>query len=428
LLDIRKTKKSIFEAVIFSLCIILCVMASFHARSKTLGNKLNDDELIYVYYAGLFKSFFITHNMDNPFWHSDLRYSAVPVGVYLIGLSIHCSPWRSMLREPDTLLRFVKISDGAIKKHPLPYVAGFVYKARSQMLIFMTLCVVLIFALGWRLGWYYCALPAVWLLLANKHFVALSNMVLLESVWLLQHFLNILLINAYLSRWQNKEKKEDWLFLLAFLIGLSAGFLTGTKINGALNIAIFLVCSVSVLVKQIVFKEIQRTMFLKRLLQVSIVLLACFFIFVLFNPALYVNPVEGIKKIIFMRFRYFSSQTVSFSSISLPTMLSRLKFIIKIIHPTLIMTALFFIGLAALGRKIARSFKKNGSLGIEYLLGIAFLVELASLLKYMEVAFLRYVLVLIPYFYLIVCYGATCFVKNILRFLKISRFEALCGR
>jgi len=403
-------------------------MVSLHARGKTLSNELNNDELIYVYYAGLFKSFFITHNMDNPYWHSDLRYSAVPVGVYLIGLSIHYSPWRPMLREPDTLVRFVKISDGAIEKHPWPYAADLVYKVRSGMLIFMTLCVVSVFALGWRLGWYYCALPAVWLLLAHKHFVVFSNMVLLESVWLLQHFLNILLINAYLSRWQNKEKGEDWLFLPALLVGLSAGFLTGTKINGALNIVIFFICFLSVLGKQILFREITRRMILRGLLQVSIVLLACFLVFVLFNPALYVNPLAGIKKIILMRFRYFAWQIADLPSAFLPDMLSRLKFIIKIVHPTPVTAPLFLIGLAALGVKGVSSFRKNGSLGIEYLLGIAFLVELASLLKYMEVAFLRYVLVLLPYFYLIVCYGATWSVKKLFYLMRISRFNVLFGR
>jgi hypothetical protein len=423
----KRNQRTLFEIAVFSLCIILCVMACFLARSKTLNDKLNNDELIYVYYAGLFKSFFITHNMDNPFWHSDLRYSAVPVGVYLIGCGIYYSPWRPMLREPDTLVRFDKISDGAIEKHPWPYAAGLIYKARPKMLVFMTLCVVLIFALGWRLGWYYCALPAVWLLLANKHFVSLSNMILLESVWLLQHFLNIFLINAYLSRWQNKEKGEDWSFLLALLIGLSAGFLTGTKINGALNIVIFFICYLSVLGKQILFRQATRAMVLKSLLQVSIVLFACFFIFVLFNPALYVNPLEGIKKIISMRFRYFAWQAADLPSAFLPTAFSRLKFIIKIVHPTIVSAPLFLIGLAALGAKGARFLKKNGSLGIEYLLGTAFLVELASLLKYMEVAFLRYVLVLLPYFYLIVCYGAIWLVKKLLYLIKISRFTILSG-
>jgi len=333
-----------------------------------------------------------------------------------------------MLREPHTILRFVKLSDGAIEKHPLPHVVDLIYAVRSNMLVFVALCVILIFALGWRLGWYYCGLPAVYLLLANKYFAAITGKALLESIWLFQHFLNIFLILAYLSLWQNKEKKEDWLFLFALLIGLSAGFLTATKINGVLNIFIFLVCYVSVLIKQIVFKEIQRAMILKSLLYISIVLIASFFAFVLFNPALYANPVEGIKNIIMLRFHCLASQTVSFPSAFLPTMLSRLKFIIKIIHPSLVITALFIIGLAAVGRKIARSFKKNGSLGIEYLLGTAFLVELASLLKYMEVSFSRYVLVLLPYFYLIACYGAACLVKKILHLLKISRFKALCSR
>lgn len=424
----RKTKKSTFETVLFSLCIILCVMVSLQIGSKVLNDELHPDELLYVYYAGLFKSFFITHNINNPYWYSDLRYSAVPIGVYVIGLDLYYSPWRSMMREPDTILSFVRFSDGAIEKHPVPHVADLIYIVRSNMLVFMALCVVLIFALGWHLGWYYCGLPAVYLLLANRYFVSITGKALLESIWLFQHFLNILLILAYLSRWQNKEKKEDWLLLLALLIGISAGFLTGTKIHGALNIVIFLICYLAVLVKQILLPGLRRTAILKSLFHVSIIIGVSFFVFVLFNPALYANPAEGIKEIIFKRFHYFSAQISCLPFASLPTFMSRLKFVIQIVHPTFVTASLFLIGFAALGRKIAKSFEKDGSIGIYYLLGTAFLVELAAILKCMEVAFPRYVIVLLPYFYLIVCYGATWLVKKLFHLLKISRFNTVFSR
>lgn len=418
---------SLSKKTIFILLLLLCLVFSFWQGVRPPEYFVHPDELLYVYYAGLFKSFFITHNVDNIVWRSGLRYSAVPVGLYWIGLMLYLSPYRHKLAEPTKTYVFsgpngmphsVSKRYLDIQNHPLPYAKEMIYALRPRMLIFRAFCSVLLMLFAWYLGRYVCAAASTFLFLTNSMFLWYSSLVLLESIMIFEHFLNLLLIFLFISLWQN-NKKSAKLWFLSALIGLTLGILAGTKISGGVNILIFvslifLLCMRDLLSRKLVMRDL-FVLFTHLLVVIGV----SFAVFVALNPVFFhANPFLVIREIVDARFACFASQAESFPNLSAPTVLSRLQFIIesgKMMGFTLVKSLLFLAGTVLLAAKACRDFLKEGRVGVHCVLLLSLFMQLLGRLFWMQENLFRYLVVLLPYMCLFMGYGFYCPVLLMLR-------------
>ena len=395
---------------------------------KDMINHIESDELLNIYYMGAFKTVFITHNYPPKLLNSDLKYGAVPVAGYLGALTLYLSPFRYMLKEPTEFWLFTNRnnmpdlnSDQDIKQHPLPYAREMVHILRSKLLVFRAACCMILFIIAWYLGRYYCALPTIFFILTDKYFIEISSLVQAEIIWLSQHFLNLLLIFIYLSLWQKEKRNQVQLILITTLIGITTGLLTATKIHGILNLIIYLVCFMSVLILQIIHKKTAKKIFLTGIIHMFIATSLCLFIFIIVNPALHTHPIYGIKQIVIQRINSFSTQIKVQPFWHLPNVTSRLNFIVHIVNFSKIKILFFITGIYFIFHEIKNYFFEKEQLGISYILTIAFIVEFLAILKYMLMSYDRYVLVLLPYIYLAISYGAYRLLNLV--FLKIKNHK-----
>ncbi|MFA4854548.1 MAG: hypothetical protein WC616_04265 [Candidatus Omnitrophota bacterium] len=427
---------SFFNKAIVLLVLVLCFIIAFGQGIKPGKNFIDADELLYVYYAGLFKSFFITHNFDNVFWHSDFNCEPAPVGVYVIGLTLFLSPYSYMLAEPTKLFLFTGPNNVPhsgferwqdIQQHPFPYVREMISILRPRMLIFRAFCYILVFIFSWYLGTYFCAALSLYFFLNNGMFLWFSSFVLLESVWLFEHLLNLLLIFLFLSLWQKEKRPLALLLFLSFSIGLTQGLLAGTKIHGALNIVILAVCLFLICVRQLLLRKVTIRDLLLLLTHLGIVVCVSFVVFAALNPMFFnANHFLVIREIIKTRFSIFAHQAAYYPDSALPTILSRLNYVVQRFISVELNPAeclLFLVGLFFLVLNAWRTFLKQGKVGICSLILVGFFTELGAILFFMQAAAVRYLVVLTPYLSLFMGYGVYSLGIEICRMIERRRLR-----
>lgn len=409
------SRRAFFQKIIFLVLISGFMMAALGIGVKPqrhVGGRIQPDELLYVYGAGVFRSVFITHDWDIELIRSDIRYGAVPFGAYVIGAMTYFSPYRAFLVEPKEMWLFASKdgipdnhSDRDIISHPFSYVREMVAVLRERLLIFRAAVCGLFFMITFFCGGFFCAVPATMMLLRDETFIGVSSLVLLDTIWLTIYFFDLLLIFLYLFLWQKRMKSLMGMLVLASGIGIITGLLAATKIHGVLNIAVYWVTFSVVLFQRASVKEASRECIYRGCWHMFVSACCCLLVFIIINPVLYQHPFQGISQIVQQRFLNFSTQIQYQESLYLVHVWDRLKFIIHIAHVFNMKGLLLLTGFFFLCWDIRDDLICKRRLGMRFVMAVSFLLYFFVILKYMFMAYDWYVLMLLPYFFFFMVYG-----------------------
>lgn len=418
--DFFRRKKILLMASFLAVAVVSMNMG----LHKSIDRKMFPDEANYCFYAGLFKSFVHQHH-DNIFWGSQFKYKVVPAGVYWIALTIYFSEYNYMLQEPAVLFAAVaNLPDKSsplnnfVLRHPFPYIKDMVHLLRHRMLVFRALTCIVIFMLVWYIGGYLGAGLAVLFLLLNNSFIFYSSLVTLDVIWLFQHFLNILLIYYYCRSVGADKFSLAYSSLMAGLVAVSLGVFAATKIHGALNFIVLLVSLIPVYRYEILadsLSALQKATIAGQLLMIIVLSLT---VFVLLNPALYNNTLEGLLNLLPIRLSATEGylQRTFYQQDFLPTFWQRLMYLKQCVSLADILAML--AGFIFLCRNIMKSKKAT----VAFVLVSSFLVYFFAILSFMRWGQKRYVFILLCYIAIFESIGFFALIRLFYHFLK----EKLC--
>ncbi len=406
------------------LAALLCLLAAFGKGVTLPEDRYDADELLYIYYAGLFDAFFISRDMGNIVWHSGVKYLALPVGAYVLGAMVYVSPQRDMLKAPQRIYAFSS-PDGVprpiaeslteLAQHPFPYAREMIDVLRQRMLGFRAASLFFVCLLGFLLGGYLCALCAAGVFFQDSLFLWFSSVVLLESLWLSLHLLNMLLILMCLVRWQGGcARGTVWKYAAA--VGVVTGLLSGTKIHGALDLVTWCILACGIVVLRGRDSRGLRREAVTAAVATMLIFAVSFFVFAVFNPLFYTeDPLTVLRGIVRARFDLFNAQAAGDVFSDLTTPWKRLffvvhRFLVVELDPPEIMAAVFGGGFMAW--RAGSGLFRGRELGVEALLLTAFTVEIAAILLFMRYAGVRYLVVLTPYLGLFQGYGWYCIITR----------------
>ena len=338
------TRVSEISAFVVMLALLVTPMWAF---AGMMDVPFHADESVYIYMARYFDLYFLQRDFSNPEWDAEVVWSVTqpPISKYVIGLALFATghdfaamhnPWKWSLDEKANFERGNVPSASAL------------FVSRAMMTCLFTLSIVLCAAIAYRLSGFIGAFVAGPIFAAS----GLSLQFLRRATadpplvffGLLAVFSSMKLLDC-LAKGQPKVSART--FFWAALTGLWLGLSGGSKPSGAALIPMVLLAPA---VAWIVNKA-GGTPFVSggRLVALYAVLLVVIVAsFVLPNPMLYGDPVEGIDAMIAHRTSAATIQQEEAPEQALTTVPGRISAMLdRVFHPVGAVVFLFGLGLMA---------------------------------------------------------------------------------
>jgi len=181
-------------------------------------------------------SSFIDRDFDNEEWN---ECKEPPVGKYIIGLALHIAGQGDTIEDLSRMKRwkFLKGHKWNVNEGRMPPEEP-LYVARLTMALFGSLTCLLIYWIG-RILWGVKAGIIASLLLAYNPLMLLCSKRAMTDAPLLFFMATTILLILYFYRFLLQQKYLRTV-VFAFLIGITCGLATGTKLNGGLTGLIFI--------------------------------------------------------------------------------------------------------------------------------------------------------------------------------------------
>ena len=305
------------------------------------------DESVYIYMARYFDLYFLKRDFSNPEWDAKVVWSVTqpPVSKYLIGLALFATghDFSRLHHHWDWGLD----EEANFERGNVPS-ASALFVSRSMMTSLFTLSIVLCAAIGYRLSGFVGAFVAGPVLatsgLALQYLRRATADAPLVFFGLLAVVSSMKLLDCLLT---SKVKASRWTHTWAALTGLWLALAGGSKPSGAALIPMVLLAPA---IAWLVGKS-RGTGFVpgRRLLALyTILLLVTVAAFVIPNPMLYRNPLEGTNALIAHRQDAASIQQQEAPEQALTTVANRARAIVDwVFHPVGLVVFLVGLGLVA---------------------------------------------------------------------------------
>lgn len=392
-------KKS--SLVITSIFLIGVVILAFFPQESIYHHPIISDELLYTHYIGSFRSFFIDHSWDDPLWSNQGAYNAVPFGLYCIGGCLYFSKYKKAVQIPDK-----EHTELCVSSHLIPNITEVIYFLRQRLLVFRsgTILILCIIALMFKNPFIVFLVPLF--LIPHVIFHRFTQFVYIDGIWLFFHFLTFLLQVIFFRLMEKQPHRIVMVSTLALLTGISIGLLSAIKIHGIICYLVFLICTEIYIIIIKIKKLGSSSLYSALLRNFLLVSMGALITFIVVNPALYVHPVEGILKIIRQRINNNMILMTDEPARVLNTFMSRLIYIQYELKSNIIFGFLFLLGFGTTCVKTYQSIKYDRLYISVFLLFIVYAMTLLLVMAFfLRLAFPRYVLVLVPYYYFFVSYG-----------------------
>jgi hypothetical protein len=305
------------------------------------------DESVYIYMARYFDLYFLKRDFSNPEWDSKVIWSVTqpPVSKYLIGLALFATghdfsalhqPWNWGLDEQANFERGNVPSASAL------------FASRSLMTSLFTLSIVLCAAIGYRLSGFVGAFVAGPVFATSGLALQYLRRATADAPLV---FFGVLAVVSSMKLLDclptGNVKASRWTYTWAALTGLWLGLAGGSKPSGASLIPMVLLAPA---VAWLVGKS-GGTGFVpeRRLLALyAILLTATAAAFVIPNPMLYKNPLDGINALVAHRQDAASIQQQEAPEQALTTVAGRARAMLdRVFHPVGLVVFLVGLGLVA---------------------------------------------------------------------------------
>lgn len=423
----KKIINNVFVRKILLICLLLLIGAyTFYAPQQiNQPPGVEGDELLYAYYCGIFPALFINHNQKtiNMLFEDDFGLRAVPLGLYYMGGLVYYSDNRYLLKEPTKKWiisedwTISKSRQKTLKNHPLPQVEQLIYFIRKKMKLVLTLAGILWFMLVFRTRNKVAALLMILLLFRNIPFLHIGRSALLESFWFIHYCISLYLLLAYTNRLQKRRLPTSTRIIWVISLGISAGFLAAVKISGFV-INLIIPCTLFfVWLKEKINDKPKINSLPILFIDIFIVTTVSLGTFILLHPLLLQEPIVGITKIFTLFIENQKHLISRYSTLHLQNLGDKFVFIYKkigkfyplfykiYIHP-LILWMILILGFVKIYKNAYQSFiNKQLKLGSAFIICSSFIVILITYLPFLNLAYPRYIFILIPYAYCFMGYG-----------------------
>ncbi|ABU58142.1 glycosyl transferase family 39 [Roseiflexus castenholzii DSM 13941] len=368
-----------------------------------------------------FRLAFIERDIYHPFWTEPLRSSlwayspifALPhpqIGKYLFGAGLY------LAGHTDPLIRGYDFSRSLAwnKAHNRVISPDVASAARFLVTLTAIASTVLVYWIGVRLGGVAVGVLAAALMNAPESMRYHGKIIMLDVPALIFGLLALVICAEMLRSWRQGNRRA---IFLTIACGVVCGLGLGTKLNAALVVLTCLFVSVIFAVWR--SRRFAVTPFVPKRAVVAIALCA-WTVFFLSNPALYRQPVEGIRRMLDFGTDIGCNPELSWCH-PLPTPTDRMRAIWFFLSDEGEVNAgglpgshlLLIIGAAALAVRLSRW---TGSNDVEIVLISAWIIiTLAGLMLWLPIGIFRYVMPLVPISMLLQSYGIIGILRSITR-------------
>lgn len=426
-----------FIIVIFLVSLFIYYLVNLWQSS----NKFNyhTDEHEFVRRAGLYFSLFLQGRLLDKQWNNFLAYDNAQLPYFFYGLALYLqgfntnmqtklisfdSGYNTNINKDYTWLNQCGENRCPNKSQEIKDKLIPIIKARKIAVLISFGTLILIFVLGYKLSGYILGSLFTIFLWKNSLFQDYAVSSMSEAPLLFFLVLTLLLSFIYIESYL-KQKKNSYKYLI--LCSISAGLASANKLTGIISwiyiiILVFIITILNLIRKK---RNLNKNiLFIKNSFFYCLVLLLPFFIFIVFNPFTWNNPIKNVvfminhrSKIVHYQQTHLYAQATLYNSyekyayffqgnLLTSNYLGILK--TKYIPTDLI---LLILGLISLISRIYLKIKKYKTLNKEILIILWFSIFLFTLNIYLPIKWTRYCFPMIPSLVIIEPYGLLFLIK-----------------
>lgn len=284
----RKLSFRIVQAFLFlALAVVLFSLFTKNLEEPALYHV---DENLWVYAGNkAFQTFFIDHNVTDPFWKDDLYYYGAyqpQIGKYIIGAGTYIAGYRDL---PMVRYDFSKDMEGN-KQHGNLLPTDLLIAARMPIAVTGAVSCLALFLIVSQTLNIWCGFIAV-LCIYNAQILRLSSQRAMIDVPMVCFSLFAILALIYFSRAIAQDQSRRAI-ISSVLVGIFCGLAIATKLSGGV---VAIICAI-VWAQTFVYCWFKSQQQLRLLLLCGFSMFACAIVIVIgSNPFLYGDPIGGIR-------------------------------------------------------------------------------------------------------------------------------------